>query len=67
MVSDGTTTCSPTTPHDLLDGGALGGALGGRWAVGERKRLIADGLNRAQATAETVASAENSSVSHPTI
>jgi integrase len=29
-----------------------------RWAVGERKRLIAEGLTRSQATAEAVASAE---------
>jgi integrase len=29
-----------------------------RWAVGERKRLLADGLSRSQATAEAVASAE---------
>ena len=29
-----------------------------RWAVGERKRLLAEGLSRAQATAEAVASAQ---------
>ncbi len=29
-----------------------------RWAVGERKRLVAEGLSRAQATAEAVASAQ---------
>ena len=29
-----------------------------RWAVGERKRLVAEGLNPAQATAEAVASAQ---------
>jgi integrase len=29
-----------------------------RWAVGDRKRLLAEGLNRSQATAEAVASAE---------
>ena len=29
-----------------------------RWAVGERKRLVAEGLSRSQATAEAVASAQ---------
>jgi integrase len=29
-----------------------------RWAVGERKRLMAEGLSRAEATAEAVASAQ---------
>ena len=29
-----------------------------RWAVGERKRLVAEGLSRAEATAEAVAAAE---------